>query len=279
MLAYHILSPASSIEEDGLMTYLQSPPDAGPSVSQATAGLKNWKCAGRRLVQIGGRLPTANQLRQSFVKILSKHLTANKKVSFAFQQKSSTMPIMNPSPTKIVELFTVVEVTLVQYATVAGHFPGVAAAAVKKTKSRKANKVDFVVEEQPKEDFEVCAVTPGPKSKGPRRGSPPTSPPKTDLKPPEAKKGGKGGEGKRSKSEPRPENESSSAYCSTGESAKREITVHCNYEHQVDSNGNLVPVGPEILQKYDDAVKIENKAQAKAKSAFKGGVGVRGVSA
>ena len=36
---------------------------------------------------------------------------ASKKVSFAFQQKSSTMPIMNPSPTEIVELFTFVEVT------------------------------------------------------------------------------------------------------------------------------------------------------------------------
>ena len=78
------------------------------------------RLAVRRLVQIGGRLPTANQLHQSFVKILSKHLATNKKVSFAFQQKSSTMPMMNPSPTEIVELFTFVEATLVQYATVAG---------------------------------------------------------------------------------------------------------------------------------------------------------------
>ena len=102
MLAYHLLSPALSIEEAGLMTYLQSTPGAGLSATQATTGLQNWKCAGRRLVQIGGRLPTANQLHQSFVKILSKHLAANKKVSFAFQQKSSTTPIMNPSPTEIV---------------------------------------------------------------------------------------------------------------------------------------------------------------------------------
>ena len=93
-------------------------------MTQATKGLQSWKCAGKRLVQIGGRLPTANQLRQFFVKILSKHEAANKKVSFAFQQKSSTMPIMNPSPTEIIERFTFVEVTLVQYATVAGRFPG-----------------------------------------------------------------------------------------------------------------------------------------------------------
>ena len=38
MLAYHLLSPALSVEEAGLMTYLQAPPDAGPSVSQATSG-------------------------------------------------------------------------------------------------------------------------------------------------------------------------------------------------------------------------------------------------
>ena len=143
MLAYHMLSPALSIEEAGLMTYLQSPPDAGPSVTQATTGLQNWKCARR---QIGGRLPTANQLHQSFIKILSKHFATNKKVSLAFRQKSSTMPMMNPSPTAIIELFTFVEVTLVQYATVAGHFPGVAA-ATGKTKPKKANA--------------VCAVTPG----------------------------------------------------------------------------------------------------------------------
>ena len=106
MLAYHLLSPALRIEEAGLMTHLQTLPDAGPSVTQATTGLQNWKCAGRRLAQIGGRLPTANQLHQSFVKIPSKHLAANKKVSFALQQKSSTMPMMNPSPTELVELFT-----------------------------------------------------------------------------------------------------------------------------------------------------------------------------
>ena len=113
MLAYHMLSPALSVEEAGLMTHLQSPPNAGPSVAQLTSGLQTWKCAERRLVEIGGRLPTATQLHQSFIKILSKHLAANKKVSFVFQQKSSTMPMMNPSPAEIVELFSFVEVTLI----------------------------------------------------------------------------------------------------------------------------------------------------------------------
>ena len=59
MMSYHFLSPALSVEENGLMAYLQTPPEAGPSVTQVTKGLQNWKCAGRRLVEIGGRLPTA----------------------------------------------------------------------------------------------------------------------------------------------------------------------------------------------------------------------------
>ena len=32
MLAYHMLSPALSVEENGLMAYLQTPPEARPSV-------------------------------------------------------------------------------------------------------------------------------------------------------------------------------------------------------------------------------------------------------
>ena len=130
MISYHLLSPALSVEENGLMAYLQTPPDAGPSITQVTAGLQNWKCAGRRLVEIGGRLPTATQLHQAFIRILSKHLAANKKVNFVFQQQSSTIPMMNPSPTEIVELFSFVEVTLIQYATIAGHFPSTNASSV-----------------------------------------------------------------------------------------------------------------------------------------------------
>ena len=57
MVTYHLMSPALSTEEAGLMSYLQSPPDGGPAVNQAIAGLHNWKCAGRRLVQIGGNCP------------------------------------------------------------------------------------------------------------------------------------------------------------------------------------------------------------------------------
>ena len=149
-----MLSPALSVEETGLMTYLKAPPDTGPSVVQVTTGLQNWKCAGRRLVEIGGRLPTATQLRQSFIKILAKHLAANKKVNFAFQQKSSTIPMMNPSPTEIVELFSFVEVTLIHYATVAGHFPGVTASSVK-PKPKKVNKAEVTPEEPSKEETQI----------------------------------------------------------------------------------------------------------------------------
>ena len=42
----------------------------------------------------------------------------------------------------------------------------------------------------------------------------------------------------------------------------------------MDNDGRLIPVGPEILQRYDEAVKRfnENRAQAKAKAAPRGGV-------
>ena len=146
MMSYHLLSPALSVEENGLMAYLQTPPDAGPSIAQVTTGLQNWKCAGRRLVEIGGRLPTATQLHQAFIKILSKHLAANKKVNFVFQQQSSTIPMMNPSPTEIVELFSFVEATLIQYATIAGHFPSANASSVK-AKPKRANKVEIPAED------------------------------------------------------------------------------------------------------------------------------------
>ena len=66
------------------------------------------------------------------------------------------MPMMNPSPSEIVELFSFVEVTLTQYATVAGHFPRVTASSVK-PKPKKANKVKVTPEEPPKEETQANA--------------------------------------------------------------------------------------------------------------------------
>ena len=63
-------------------------------------------------------------------------------------------------------------------------------------KPRKANKAEGAVEEQPKEEPQVCAVTPRPKGRDRVEAH---------LQFNEAKKGGKGGKGKRSESEPRPE--------------------------------------------------------------------------
>ena len=102
------------------------------------------------------------------------------------------MPMMNSNLSEIVELSTFVEVTLIQYATVAGHFPGVAAASAK-TKRKKVNKLEVAVEEPLKEEVQAHAVTPKPKAKGQGRGSPPASPPKSEATPPEAKKGSMGG--------------------------------------------------------------------------------------
>ena len=64
--------------------------------------------------------------------------------------------MMNPSPTEIVELFSFVEVTLIQYATVAGHFPGVNASSVK-PKPKKANKVEVTTGEPNKGETQINA--------------------------------------------------------------------------------------------------------------------------
>ena len=91
----------------------------------------------------------------------------------------------------------------------------------------------------------------------------------------EARKEGKGsGKGKRGKSEPRVEKRKQQCIyffrgtCQRGDQRR--------YEHQVGDDGKPVPVGPEILQRFDDAVKTYNEtrvqAQAKSKAAPRGGV-------
>ena len=106
-----------------------------------------------------------------------------------FQQQSSHLPLMNPSPTEIVELFSFVEATLIQYATVAGHFPSAAAASVK-AKPKRANKVEVPAEEVKSETQANATgpITPRPKAKvQPKNAAQPT-PPKTQQKPPEQNK-------------------------------------------------------------------------------------------
>ena len=222
-------------------------------------------------MEIGGRLPTATQLHQSLIKILSKHLAANKKLNFMFQQQSSTIPMMNPSPTEIVELFVFVEVTLVQYATVAGHFPSVNASSVK-PKPKKANKVEITSDEPSKGETQINATTPTtprPKPKAQPKAYPQGNPAKVETKPPENKKEGKGsGKGKRGKSESQVEKRKQHCIhflrgtCQKGD--------QCRYEHQVGDDGRPVPVGPEILQRFDDAVKRYNETRAQATSKAQG---------
>ena len=274
MMSYHFLSPALSVEETGLMAYLQSPPEAGPSVTQVTTGLQNWKCAGRRLVEIGGRLPTSTQLHQAFVKILSKHLASNKKVNFAFQKESSNLPLMNPSPAEIVDLFSFVEATLIQYATVAGHFPAATAASAK-AKPKRANKVEIPTEEVKNETQANATgpITPRPKPKAQPKNVAQPTPPKVEPKPQETNKGGKGtGKGKRGRSESRPEKRKQQCiYFFRGQCQRGD---KCKYEHQVGDDGQPVPVAPEILKRFEDAVKKYNEtpATAKPKAAPRGGV-------
>ena len=94
-------------------------------------------------------------------------------------------------------------------------------------------------------------------------------------KPPETRKGGKGGgKGKRGKSETRVEKRKMQCIhffmgtCQKGD--------HCRYEHQIVDDGQPMTVGPEILQRFDEAVKRYNEsrvqATAKPKAAPRGGV-------
>ena len=154
---------------------------------------------------------------------------------------------------------------LVQYATVAGHFPGVIAAAVK-AKSKKA--------EIQKEELQAALLHPDLRIRHRVEAHlqlvlPSRNPSRLKLR-----KGARE-EGKEKANRSRdPREGNSSAYHSTEDSDKR--GDHCNCEDQLNSDGEPIPVGPEILQKHDEAVKRfnENKAQAKAKSAPKGGVGI-----
>ena len=245
MMAYHMLSPALSVEENGLMTYLQTPPEAGPSIAQATSGLQNWKCDGRRLVEIGGRLPTATQLHQSFIKILSKHLAVEQEIEFHVSSNSrATIPMMSPSPTEIVELVVFVEVTLIQYATVAGHFPGVNASSVK-PKPKKANKVE-ITSDEPKGEIEVSATTPTtprPKPKAQPKASPQATPTKVEkqnrLK--SRKKAREVERGSAGNLNPVWKRESSNASISLEETCQRGDQCRC--EHQVGDDGKPVSCG------------------------------------
>ena len=105
MAAYHWVAPATRTEEASLLDYLQRPRDAGPAAVQAVQEFRFWKCAGGRLVEIVGRFPTATVLLSPFNRIPSKDLAPNKKFSFAFQQKSSMVPIMNPNQAEVLDLF------------------------------------------------------------------------------------------------------------------------------------------------------------------------------
>ena len=112
---------------------------------------------------------------------------------------------MNPSPTKIVELFSFVEVTLIQYATV-GRFPGVNSSSVK-PKPKKANKVEVTTDEPSRGETQINATTPStprPKPKAQPKANPQSTPAKVENKSPEIKREGKGsGKGRLGKSEPR----------------------------------------------------------------------------
>ena len=86
-------------------------------------------------------------------------------------------------------------------------------------------------------------------------------------------KGGKGtGKGKRGRSESRLEKRNQQCiYFFRGNCQRGD---KCKYEHQVGDDGQPIPVAPEIIKRFEDAVKRygETRAQAKPKAAPRGGV-------
>ena len=94
--------------------------------------------------------------------------------------------MMSPSPTEIVDLFVFVEATLIQYATVAGHFPGVNASSVK-PKPKKANKVE-ITSDEPKGDMQANAATPTTPRAKPKAQAKASLQAKVENKPPETRK-------------------------------------------------------------------------------------------
>ena len=143
---------------------------------------------------------------------------------------------------------------------------------------RRLIRVEITSDEPSKGETQINATaptTPRPKPKAQPKAYPQSTPARVENKPPENKKEGKGsGKGKRGKSEPRVEKRKQQCIhffrgtCQRGD--------QCRYEHQVGDDGRPVPVGPEILQRFDDAVKRYNEtraqAQAKPKAAPRGGV-------
>ena len=116
-------------------------------------------------------------------------------------------------------------------------------------------------------------ITPRPKAKvQPKNAAQPT-PPKTEQKPPEQNKGSKGsGKGKRGRSESRFEKRNQQCiYFFRGNCQRGD---KCKYEHQVGDDGQPIPVAPEIIKRFEDAVKRygETRVQAKPKAAPRGGV-------
>ena len=147
---------------------------------------------------------------------------------------------MNPSPIQVVQLFTFVEVTLVQYATVAGCLAA-------KAKPKTVNKVEVVIEEHSQRQRQKPALLHrDPKAKDPIDA--PLLPVLLRLiqsQQSQRRLAKEVEKGKKGKSEQKPEKRRQQCIPSYRGTCKRR--GHCNYEHQVDGDGKPTPVRPGIL--------------------------------
>ena len=146
------------------------------------------------------------------------------------------------------------EVTFIQHATVAGHFPGVTASSVKPNRRRLTN-AEVTVEELPKEETQANATTPKPKAKAQGRGTPQTSPAKADSKPPEAAR-----ESVEIRVKAR-EEESSNAFHSLGGHVKKVInaSVNTNARMTDDLSPSAHRFSRNMMKLSRDSMRVELK--------------------
>ena len=166
------------------------------------------------------------------------------------------------------ELFSFVEATLIQYATIAGHFPSANASSVK-AKPKRANKVEI-----PAEDSKVrlrqmllCQLHQDQNPKAQPKNSAQPAHQRQKLNHPSKRREVRAMV-KVSVDALSPDLRSASRQCIHFFRGTCQRGDQCKYEHQVGDDGQLlppVPVTPEIIQRFEDAVKRYNETRAQAK--------------
>ena len=160
MLAYHMLSPALSQLKKPWANGVSTDATRGRTIHNTATIWANKLDNAPKKETGGDRRETSyggTQLHQSFTKILFKAFGSQQETElYVPAAVKSTIPMMNTKPDRDCGPFVFV-VTLIQYATVAGHFPGVSASSVKPKTQEGRDKVEVTSDEPSKGDTQVNA--------------------------------------------------------------------------------------------------------------------------